>query len=396
MSLSFPAVSARRLDRHGLSTPVPAVALADQVAAMCGAHAQVMSACELSIALRVFGATRADVRRSLWESRDLVKTWGPRGTVHVLASHDLALWLGALAAIPGVRNPQPEAVRLTADQTGAVVAAIADAVGDAALTIDELDDAVISRTGPWAGDRVMPAFQQNWPRWRQAIGVAGLSGAVCFGPDRGRKVTYTSPARWLSDAPSDAASFGRGAVVPMDPDAALSGAVARYLHAYGPATSAEFARWLAAPPGWARALFARLAAAGEIEPVSLEGEESWVVSGDVDAPADPPSGVRLLPYFDAFSVGCHPRERVFPGRASARALNRGQAGNFPVLLIDGVVAGVWHSKRSGARVAITVEPLERLTKRHRSELEAQAERVGEILEAKAELTVGTVSTGPHA
>ena len=45
-----------------------------------------------------------------------------------------------------------------------------------------------------------------------------------------------------------------------------------------------------------------------------------------------PRGVRLLPYFDAYTVGCHPREQLFPGLAAQRALSRGQAGNVPVLL----------------------------------------------------------------
>ena len=79
-----------------------------------------------------------------------------------------------------------------------------------------------------------------------------------------------------------------------------------------------------------------------------------------DAPEAP--AVRLLPYFDAFQVGSQPRALLFPGRASERALAGAQAGNFPVLLLDGVVGGVWHQKRSGKSVGVTVEPLGRLTK----------------------------------
>jgi len=74
----------------------------------------------------------------------------------------------------------------------------------------------------------------------------------------------------------------------------------------------------------------------------------------------------------------------------------GQAGNFPVLLIDGVVAGVWHRRRSGRRLHVTVEPLAPLTAAQRGALEAEVERVGAVLEAEPELTVGTVAVGPHA
>jgi hypothetical protein len=112
------------------------------------------------------------------------------------------------------------------------------------------------------------------------------------------------------------------------------------------------------------------------------------------APAEP-EGVRLLPYFDAY-VGGQPRELLYPGSAAARALTGGQAGNVPVVLIDGTVAGVWHQRRSGRKIAVTVEPSGRLTAARRRELEERVERVGQILEAEPTMTIGPVTVGPHA
>ena len=37
----------------------------------------------------IAGATRADIQRALWEDRTLVKTFGPRGAVHLLSSEGL-------------------------------------------------------------------------------------------------------------------------------------------------------------------------------------------------------------------------------------------------------------------------------------------------------------------
>jgi hypothetical protein len=120
------------------------------------------------------------------------------------------------------------------------------------------------------------------------------------------------------------------------------------------------------------------------------------VAGDTAFPTKPPRGVRLLPYFDAYAIAAQPRELLFPGAAYRRALAGGQAGNFPVLLVDGVVVGVWHQRRRGRRTTVTVEPLGRLTARQERELGERVRRVGEVLEAEAELVIGAVTTGPHA
>jgi hypothetical protein len=383
MPLTWAQVFARRMDRHGLIEPVPAKRLAEQVGVICGAHAQVMSAAEVSIGLRVAGITRADVRAALWEQRTLVKSFGPRGTVHVLDPRDLPAWNAVLAIAHQPPGFAP-GVRLDAGELDAVVAAIDGALTDATdLTIDELDGEVVQRAGRWAGERVMPAFQELWPRWRQAVTAAAFRGVLCFGPNRGARTTYASPRRWLGDAATNDVAA----------DDATRFMLHRCLHAYGPASPEHVARWLGASPAWAKQAF-RLAG-DELERVTVEGDELWQLADDRPGRATKGT-VRLLPYFDAYAVGSHPRERVFPGRASERALARTQAGNLPVLVVDGLVVGIWHQKRSGRRAALTVEPFRRLTAAERRDLEALVERIGEIQEAATTMTIGTVSAGPHA
>jgi hypothetical protein len=395
--------------RHALAAPSGALDPAGVAGLLCGAHAQILTAAEFSIGRRIAGATRADVRRALWEDRTLVKTFGPRGTVHLLPAVDLPMWTGALSALPSSVPQHPEGVRFTAGQAAEVIAAIDDALADTGLaadgpggavaegvaaggvaaeglTVDELTEAIAERAGPWAVERTMDAFQDKWPRWRQLTSTAAHRGVLCFGLDRGRKVTYSHPRRWLPG------------FAPADGEAALRALVLRYLYAYGPATPQHFARWLAISPRYAGELFGRLASDGaDVERVELDGELAWVAAGDTGTPSGPHRGIRLLPYFDPYVVAGQPRARLYPGAAATRALTpSGQAGNYPVLLVDGVVGGVWHQRRSGRKVALTVEPLAELTASQRRQLDEEAVLVGTVMEATVTLTVGPVTVGPHA
>lgn len=386
--LTWAEVSARRMRRHGLG-PVarddqPAVDLVEMAATMCGVHAQVMSAAEVSLGIRVPGSTREHVRDALWRDHTLVKTYGPRGTVHLLPARDLAMWVGALSLRPALTS-LPEGVRLDGEQTEQVVAAIGAALAEAELTMDELDAAVIARTGPWAAELVVPNFGGDAPRWRMAIGTAAARGVLCFGPGRGRKVTYVDPRRLVP-----------GFVPPVASRAALAELARRFLFAYGPATPAQFGRWLGASPALATDLFDEMV--DDLDPVRVEGTEdtAYVNLGDTEADGgDAHRGVRLLPYFDAYVVGSHPRELLFAGRAATRAAPGGQAGPYPVMLVDGVVAGVWHQRTAGRRARLTVEPFARLTAGQRRELGDRAARIAQVAGVTTQVAIGRVTVAPH-
>jgi hypothetical protein len=382
-SLTWVGVTARRLARSGLTEPVAGAGPADIARVICGAHAQVLIAAEHSIGRRYAGGTRTDVQRAIWTGRTLVKTFGPRGTVHLLPTADLPMWTAALSALSSSVAMHPEPVRFSPEQTDEVITAIGDALADAELTVDELTAAIEERTGPWAVERTMDAFQTKWPRWRQLTSTAAHRGVLCFGVSRGRNVTYTNPHRWLPNWHG------------VDRDEAVRTLVTRYLHAYGPATPHQFAKWMGIPPASAVKLFDTLAS--WLDYVEVDGEPGYTVAGDTATPPDPHRGIRLLPYFDAFAVAGQPRQWLYPGVAATRALTpSGQAGNYPVVLVDGVVGGVWHQKRSGRTLTITVEPLRKLTAAHRRQLDEEIDITGAIMESSPTLRLGTVSVGAHA
>jgi hypothetical protein len=67
-----------------------------------------------------------------------------------------------------------------------------------------------------------------------------------------------------------------------------------------------------------------------------------------------------------------------------------------VLLVDGIVNGIWHLRRSGRALAVTVEPFRPLTPTQRRALDQDVALVGAAMEGRPTLTLGAVTVGPHA
>src|SRR6185312_1977689 len=132
----------------------------------------------------------------------------------------------------------------------------------------------------------------------------------------------SSPGRWVP-------GFGR-----PDPSAdALAALVLAYLASYGPATTEQAALWLGVPATAMRRVVASLL--DRLVEVDLAGAPAYLpahLAGEAAEPGgdEAAGGVHLLPYFDPYVVGCHPRSLLFPGDAATRALTRGQAGTRAV------------------------------------------------------------------
>jgi hypothetical protein len=112
--------------------------------------------------------------------------------------------------------------------------------------------------------------------------------------------------------------------------------VRRFCRPTGRPRPDKFARWLGAPAGWAASAFA---AQRDLAEVSFEGKRTWVNAGNGRSSGEIET-LQPLPYFDSYLIAGHPRAALFPGAPAGRALNGGQAGNVPAVLIGGRVGGV--------------------------------------------------------
>jgi hypothetical protein len=61
---------------------------------------------------------------------------------------------------------------------------------------------------------------------------------------------------------------------------------------------------------------------------------------------------------------------------------------FSLLLIDGVVSGLWQRRPRGKRLDIMVSPIVTLTDHQRGQVEAEAERIAAFLGTEVRLTYG--------
>lgn len=407
--LSWDQVRGHRLRRHHLLEPSPAGTAVEVASTVCGIHGQVASAAALSLARRVSGADVGLLNSALWQERSLVKTYGPRGTVHVLPAQELTLWTAATRALPaqGARQPQPDVSTVcpSSTQTAQLRAAVLSASRGSQLTRQELGTAIIAECGPWVDTPASAAFSGAHPHWRLAVDEAVARGALCFGAPRGNRVTFVRTDEWLPNSAPGQVWTAEDGTRYGDVPAVLVEIARRYLGAYGPATHQEFGQWFTLPDGQARRVYAALE--DEIVPVAVAGHRSWALRDSDPESWEPVTDcVRLLGYFDCFAVGCHPRDEFAPPEAATRAaphgrgFGRGSARRFlcgplPVLLVDGLVRGVWTYRRHDQIEHVRVEVFGRAGRGLRRLLREEVARLAGLLNRDLTLSVGPADIAAH-
>jgi hypothetical protein len=366
--VTWAQVHAFRVARHGLERRAAKRALVKTLGAMGGAQAQVMSAAEMQIAVRV-DCSASDVRNALWRDRTLVKTWLMRGTLHLVPAADLPLYTAGLRTRwTRPRNSWLKYFGMSESDLDEFVETVGGALSDTPLTKDEL----IAVAGRGRSPRV-----REWLRsgWGGLLKPAARRGLLCFGPSRGTSVTFVRPAKWLP--------IWRE----LDPDAALVELARRYLRAYGPATKYDFAAWFGHWAGIANAAWSGLG--GELARVSIDGVAADILARDLDALLELKASrsVRLLPPFDPYLMGYAARDHLFD-RVHAPRVSRTAGWISAVVLAGGRVEGTWTHAIASDTLRIAIAPFGRLSPRVRSETQ---DRAGELARAmglaKAEVRV---------
>jgi hypothetical protein len=371
LQLSWDQVLAFRLERQFLSRRAPAANALEVARELCGIRAQLPSTAELALWARVDGLRQGEVKQALEQDRTLVKTW-VRNRLHVVPSDDLALWVAALHPRP--EGPGDAWLRLrgaTREQYEAIVANVPRALDGRPRTREWLADRLAELAGPDVREAVLFS-------WGGVLKQSARFGDLCFGPPRGRTITFVRPDRWLRRT------------LRADPEQAGRELVRRFLAAYGPASAVDFGRWIEEPTK-ARALLR--ASADQLAEVDIDGRRALALTGDLPALAASrrPRGVRLLPAFDQYVTGTQPREAFVPSDSIRRVFSQ-QGWVAPVLLVDGRAAGVWSHERIADAIRVRVEPFHPLRPKVRAELAQEVERLAAFLDGSPELAVGASET----
>lgn len=359
-----------RLAKQRLTSPARSAQLTKVASQLCCVQAQVLSAAELALSARVGGLTITKLRSLIWEERVLVKTYGPRGTLHLVPADELGLWMAAMRG----RDQKPYAIHgigegFTSAQAHAVVDAIGAALDGRTLTREELSAEVGSKLGTWAREGLASS-------WGMLLGPAAYAGLLCFGPSEGAKVTFVRADQWVKSWKH------------VDEEKALREVALRYVATYGPVRPADFARWFWVSKETAERLFT--ANKSKLSQVEFDGNSSYYVSKDFKA-SRATSSLWLLPQYDTYTLGCVPRDKLIASDAARKRIlgyGRGKfesAVGLPVLVIDGQVAGIWERKQTKKKVNIEVDALTKLSADQKSQIDSEAQRVSDFLELPYEL-----------
>ena len=365
--LKWHQVHVWRLAQHGL---FPRFSLQDCVLAVtrtAGIQAQVLSAAEMALCTRVEGLSPHDVKAALFQDHTLVRTWAMRGTLHFLTTRELPLYVAA-------RNWQHTerwskyfaGFGLSSAQQEAFLSAIPHVLEQGPLTRVQLADAVAKHTGA-ASARDLILSES----WGSPLKPSAYRGDLCFGPGQGQQATFMNPRAWIRTWQ------------PIEPQLALQEIARRYLQAYGPATSDDFAFWWGYQKTLAKKLFQSLAE--ELEEVEVEGWRAFALRTTLPLiqSVEPVEQLHLLPLFDAYTIGAAPRgsEPLLAPIYKRQVFNL-QGWTFAVVLVNGSIQGIWQHKSRRSHTVVKVKLFTSPSASIRKGIAAEAQRLSRLFETE--------------
>jgi Winged helix DNA-binding domain len=323
------------LARQQLLARKPGVA-SELIDRLVGLQAQAPLAPYVALWSRLDGFDASELSELLL-ARQYIRGHALRATLHLVSATDFPP-LRALSEPEVARNLQAAlAAPLREVDRGPVAAALRGALVDGPLRRDQLVDRLAGR---W-GDELASA----------AASAAPILTACVQAPPRGvwgrpGPVMWATAEQWL------------GVSLPSPPPSPAE-YLARYLAAFGPATTADVRAW----SGWRglRSVVSQMRPGLRVFR-DEEGRELYDVPDGLIADPDTPAPVRFLPEYDNVYFSFAHRARINPHRY-AIPLAPGNGAAMGTFLADGIYAGTWRRtlRADGREATLTIEPYAPLT-----------------------------------
>jgi hypothetical protein len=346
-----------------------AIPVSQVVKEVCGIQAQDASAATLAVRSRSVGLVTADVKHARVDSRTIIRTWGQRGTLHILASEDIGWLLPLLGP-----------VFVTGDRRRREELGLSE---DVCVRSMHIMRNVLAEQGPMTRGELVEHLSKNGLHLEgqarpHLLARAALEGLICFGPDRGTEPTYVLLNDWI-----DQKSTGHA----LSEDEAYAELTRRYLSAYGPATPGDQAAWSGLPLSKTRVAWQRIE--GELLEVKIGNSHVWMLKTQaawLDELRSSTSIVRLLPRFDIYLLGYQKRDLAVPAQYEKR-INAGGGIVHAAVLVDGHIVGTWKSKREKKNFVVMVELFERVATEIEEGIEVEVEDIGRFLGVEVRMEV---------
>ena len=375
-SATWKQAAAFRLSRHHLTKRALKKNLSSVAGDVAGVHAQLVSAAQISLWSRIQDLELEQVDKALFE-RSLIKAACMRRTLFLVPAEDLAIFVRGTArrAEKEIRWAQGKGV-----PESTLDAAIEAVLGvlDQPLTRPEIAERVCrilgvqvktvvgSGWGSRAEVAAIPVGDISYPVV-SLLHTAAARGVTCYGPYRGIEPTFVRADAWIHGWQD------------LSNEQAENLLLDRYLRAFAPATSEDFALWTGITLRESREIWNRNKSC--MVTVNIEGREADLLQEDFDvlihAEFQQPL-VCLLPYFDSYLLGHKERDHLLMEK-DHKKVYRPQGWIAPVVLVDGRIVAVWKYSRKRDHLIINVEILEPISSGITDRIYAEARDLSRFL-----------------
>ncbi|GAA0937829.1 winged helix DNA-binding domain-containing protein [Actinocorallia libanotica] len=274
----------------------PSGGVVEVVRGLLAVQAQDVAAFPLAFRARMDGVTRDEVD-AVRDERSVLRCWGPRGTLHLVAAEDAGWFL------PLVRGSAAASLRRLRELGREM------SYEDALCRIGR----ALAGQGPLTKAELGARLGEEGQAIVHLAALGAHAGLVMLGAEHGGRTTYVHTVDWLG-APLPEA--------PTDVEKALRELVLRYRRAHHPCAPEDLALWSGLPLRSIR--------------------RSWRELPEPPAPEDSSSFIRLLPAYDEYLLGW--TDRPVP-ESHRRDVHPGGGVLRPVVVADGRITGVWPGGR---------------------------------------------------